>query len=170
MGNNAVMKASSTLAMSSSVSSQVDMAMMSGASQTQATPSQSQPEKPQLHRLQKFDPDDIPMDDGPEQVKHRAEVGVEVKWWARGEWVSGQDSDESSSNKPSDKSDCSMESLIDRVQNINLNVNLNDYFERRAAPSQHQGVKKHHLKQQSAKDTTQSVKITDFFTKKKPSK
>lgn len=173
-----VMNTSSTLAMSTSLSSQDFGTAMRVASQSQATPSQLQPEQPQLRRLKHFHPRDIPMDDHPGQHvnqshHHQAQVGVELKWWARGEWANGRDSDDSSSNKPSDKSDCSMESLIDRVANINLNVNLNDYFERRDAPSfpsQGQGVKKHHTKQQIKKDTTQSVKITDFFTKKKPSK
>ena len=117
---------------------------------------------PLLRRSNQFKAEDIPV------TPDGGHGHVTFKWWARGEWVYGQDSDDSRS-KPSDKASdsTSLESLIDRMVDLDLtesSAKMTDYFNQKK-PKVHRGVMKPHIKTKVTKDSAQSAKITDFFKK-----
>eukprot|EP00435_Cladocopium_sp_Y103_P073489 s8_g43.t2 len=145
--------------------------------------------RPQLRRLKPLNPSDIPSDyvenaemmSGPHPNDSNS---FSVSWWARGEFVvRGQTKSEdgpSSSEKPSDKgavddsASDSLQSLVDRVANMDLNERngrMTDYFDRAKSGKLRPGsyratqvVKKTHTKQ--ATQSVKTSKITDFFPKR----
>eukprot|EP00435_Cladocopium_sp_Y103_P008278 s5184_g2.t1 len=161
------------------------------AESTRTTSSQSQDllseavTRPQLRRLKPLNPNDIPLENdavmnGPHPIDSKS---FSVSWWARGEFVvRGKTQSEdgpSSSEKPSDKGAAddsasdSLQSLVDRVANMDLNERngkLTDYFDHANSRKPRQsGYHATHVKKTHTKQATQSVKtskITDFFPKR----
>eukprot|EP00435_Cladocopium_sp_Y103_P045526 s756_g13.t1 len=178
--------------MAKSLSSQSQGRTSSAAESTRPTSSQSQDlqtmteaaTRPQLRRLKPLNPNDIPFENddamnGPHPIDLNS---FSVSWWARGEFVvRGKTKSEggpSSSEKPSDKgaddsASDSLQSLVDRVANMDLNERngkMTDYFDRPNSGKHRQvGFRATHVKKTHTKQATQSVKtskITDFFPKR----
>lgn len=106
-----------------------------------------------------------------------------VTWWARGECVISPVSDKSMSRKSNgsgsgNETTASLESLIERVQEMTLNRTstvMSDYFRHknegkgggRGGHGNRRGVKKNIDKDRRPSSQSSSMKITDFFQRSK---